>query len=61
MKVIHLKKGWKDEDFQDAVQQVMDEHEKLGFTYYDIKISSKDPDCLVIFKQDNTTMMENRG
>ena len=62
MKVIKLDIGWKDLDFQEELQKTIDEQEKLGFMYYDIKISSTDSDCLVIFKEEeNKAMMESRG
>lgn len=51
MRVRHLKTGWKELSFQGVIQQEMDKQEKLGYSYYDIKISSKDNDCLLIFKE----------
>lgn len=63
MKVIHLKTGWKNENFEEEVNELVSKQEKEGFEYYDIKISSKDNDCLVIFKKrdDLGGMMAERG
>ena len=49
MKIKHLKSGWDDTEFENKLQKIIDEEKE--YTYYDIKISSKNNDCLIIFKK----------
>jgi hypothetical protein len=61
MKVIHLKTGWDEPDFEQKIQQAINEQSENGFSYYDIKVSSGKSDCLLIFKKDSDSgMMSNR-
>ena len=54
MIVKHIKHGWSSPSFEMVVQDVIDEHERIGWHYHDIKISSKSNDCLIIFKKGMT-------
>ena len=51
MRVIHLETGWNNEGFEEAVQEQIDVMSEEGFSYYDIKISSSNPNTLLIFKK----------
>jgi len=50
MRVIHLKSGWNDPDFESKVGNLITEMEQKGLHYRDIKISSKDNNTLLIFE-----------
>lgn len=50
MKVKYLNSGWDDEEFESKLQNLIDDQEIKGYSYYDIKISSKGNHCMVIFK-----------
>lgn len=52
MKVTHLKTGWEDEYFEAKINMMIRKCEEGGiYEYYDIKISSKGNNCLLIFKE----------
>lgn len=50
MRFLHLRTGWNDKEFQRIIQKKIDDFEADGWIYYDIKISSKGDNCLLIFK-----------
>lgn len=51
VKIFHLKIGWSNERFSQELQSLLDKSESSGYDYYDIKISSKDNNCLLILKK----------
>ena len=48
----HLITGWDDPEFETKVKELSNKMGSDGWKYYDIKISSKDNHCLVIFAKD---------
>lgn len=52
IKTMYLKSGWSEGSvFSDKVNQVVFEQMANGWVYFDVKISSRDNDCLIIFKR----------
>lgn len=50
----HLKTGWEDENFERNVRKAVRAYERNGWKYFDIKISSKGNNCLLIFEKEKT-------
>ena len=50
LKVMSLKTGWADPGFEENINQIIDEQQELGWDYVDLKISSSDLNCLLIFR-----------
>jgi len=47
--VKHLKTGWNDPEFEEKLNNLIMSEAEAGWQYYDLRISSKDNNCLVIF------------
>ena len=52
MKIIRVKTGWEDDEFEKITEAILKKAEKEGYVYYDIKISSKGNNTLLILKKE---------
>jgi hypothetical protein len=50
---VYLASGWEDPYFQMKLGDLIENKEKLGFSYHDVKISSKGNHCIVLFSEEN--------
>jgi len=51
LEVFHLMTGWSDPGFEENIQGLINTQLGKGWLYHDIKVSSKDNNCLVIFRK----------
>jgi putative lipoic acid-binding regulatory protein len=47
----YLKTGWNDPEFESKIIETIKSFAEEDYEYYDIKISSKDNHCLILFRK----------